>query len=82
MAKTTADLLVERLSQWGVDTIFGFPGGGGNGNFEAVRTPQDAIRFVQGGHEGAAAFAACGTRSTPAASGCVWRLLVLAGFIS
>ena len=26
MAKTAADLLVERLIDWGVDTIFGFPG--------------------------------------------------------
>jgi pyruvate dehydrogenase (quinone) len=60
MAKTTADLLVERLSQWGVDTIFGFPGDGVNGIFEALRTHQDAIRFVQVRHEEAAAFAACG----------------------
>ena len=29
MAKTVADLLVERLIDWGVDTIFGFPGAGG-----------------------------------------------------
>ncbi len=60
MAKTTADLLVERLSQWGVDTIFGFPGDGVNGIFEALRTHQEAIRFVQVRHEEAAAFAACG----------------------
>ena len=26
MAKTVADLLIERLIDWEVDTIFGFPG--------------------------------------------------------
>ena len=60
MAKTTADLLVERLIEWGIDTIFGFPGDGVNGIFEALRTNQDKIRFIQVRHEEAAAFAACG----------------------
>ena len=60
MAMTTADLLVERLIDWGVDTIFGLPGDGVNGIFEAMRTRQDRIRFVQVRHEEAAAFAACG----------------------
>ncbi len=60
MAKTTADLLVERLSEWGVDTIFGLPGDGVNGIFEALRTHQDKVRFVQVRHEESAAFAACG----------------------
>jgi pyruvate dehydrogenase (quinone) len=60
MAKTTADLLVERLIEWGIDTIFGFPGDGINGIFEALRTNQEKIRFIQVRHEEAAAFAACG----------------------
>ncbi len=60
MAKTTADLLVERLIDWGVDTIFGLPGDGVNGIFEALRTRQDEIRFIQVRHEEAAAFAAVG----------------------
>jgi pyruvate dehydrogenase (quinone) len=60
MAKTTADLLVERLIEWGVDTIFGFPGDGINGLFESLRTNQEKIRFIQVRHEEAAAFAACG----------------------
>lgn len=60
MAKTTADLLVERLNAWEVDTIFGFPGDGINGIFEALRTHQDSMRFIQVRHEEAAAFAACG----------------------
>ena len=60
MSKTAADLLVERLIEWEIDTIFGFPGDGINGIFEALRTRQDKIRFVQVRHEEAAAFAACG----------------------
>jgi pyruvate dehydrogenase (quinone) len=60
MARTTADLLVERLHAWGVDTVFGLPGDGINGIFEALRTHQDRVRLIQVRHEEAAAFAACG----------------------
>lgn len=60
MAKTVADLLIERLIDWGVDTIFGLPGDGVNGIFESLRTHKDELRFIQVRHEKAAAFAACG----------------------
>src|SRR4030095_7030979 len=60
MAKTVADLIIERLISWGVDTVFGLPGDGVNGLFEALRTRKDQIRFIQVRHEEAAAFAACG----------------------
>src|SRR5688500_6712766 len=60
MKATTSDLLVERLIDWGVDTVFGLPGDGINGIFDALRTHQDRIRFIQVRHEEAAAFAACG----------------------
>jgi pyruvate dehydrogenase (quinone) len=60
MAKTVADLLIERLLDWDVQTIFGFPGDGVNGIFEALRTREDKIKFIQVRHEEAAAFAACG----------------------
>src|SRR3954451_24561552 len=60
MGRTTADLLVDRLIAWGVDTIFGLPGDGINGIFEALRTHQDQLRFIQVRHEEAAAFAGCG----------------------
>jgi pyruvate dehydrogenase (quinone)/pyruvate oxidase len=59
MAKTGGDILVETLIDWGVDTIFGIPGDGINGVFEALRERQDKIRFVQVRHEEAGAFAAC-----------------------
>jgi len=59
MSKTVADLLVERLIGWGVDTIFGLPGDGVNGIFDALRTNKDKIKFIQVRHEESAAFAAC-----------------------
>src|ERR1700761_6355657 len=54
-----SDVLVERLLAWGVDTIFGLPGDGINGVFEALRTHKDQIRFIHVRHEEAAAFMAC-----------------------
>lgn len=60
MAKQVSDLIVERLIDWGVDTIFGLPGDGVDGFFEALRTHQNQIRFIQVRHEEAAAFAAVG----------------------
>jgi pyruvate dehydrogenase (quinone)/pyruvate oxidase len=59
MAKTAGDILVQTLLDWGVDTIFGIPGDGINGVFEALRKRQDDIKFVQVRHEEAGAFAAC-----------------------
>jgi pyruvate dehydrogenase (quinone) len=60
MAKTTGDVLFERLMAWGVDTVFGLPGDGINGFMEALRVRSDGIRFVQVRHEEGAAFMACG----------------------
>ncbi|HZS27101.1 MAG TPA: thiamine pyrophosphate-dependent enzyme [Candidatus Angelobacter sp.] len=59
MAKTAADVLIESLIDWGVDTIFGLPGDGINGIMESLRTHQEQIRFIQVRHEEAAAFMAC-----------------------
>jgi pyruvate dehydrogenase (quinone) len=60
MANTVADLLVDRLVEWGVRVIFSLPGDGINGIFEALRTRSKDIDLVQVRHEEAAAFAACG----------------------
>jgi pyruvate dehydrogenase (quinone) len=59
-----AETLVTRLVDWGVDTIFGLPGDGINGLFEALRRHQDKLRFVLVHHEEAAAFMACGYAKT------------------
>ena len=59
MAKTAADILVETMIEWGVDTIFGIPGDGINGIIESLRKQQEKIRFIQVRHEESAAFMAC-----------------------
>jgi len=59
MRRTTADVLIERLIDWGVRVVFGLPGDGINGIMEALRTRQEKISFVQVRHEEAAAFMAC-----------------------
>ena len=60
MDKTAADNLCERLLEWNVNTIYGFPGDGINGLLGALRRHQDQLRFVQTRHEEMAAFMACG----------------------
>ncbi len=62
--KTVSDVLLERLLDWGVKVIFGLPGDGINGFFEALRQNKDKVQFVQVRHEEAAAFAACGYAKT------------------
>jgi pyruvate dehydrogenase (quinone) len=70
MAKTSGDVLVETIMDWGVDTIFGIPGDGINGIIESLRKYQDKIRFIQVRHEEAAAFAACGYAKFTGRLGC------------
>jgi pyruvate dehydrogenase (quinone) len=60
MARIASEDLIERLADWGVDTIFGLPGDGINGIMEGLRRHQDRIRFVLVHHEEAAAFMATG----------------------
>src|SRR5437588_2449512 len=60
MATTGADVLIDAIRDWGVDTIFGIPGDGINGIMEALRKREKEIRFIQVRHEEAAAFMACG----------------------
>ena len=56
--KTVGDFLVERLSEWGVTRIFGYPGDGINGVFGALARANGKIEFVQARHEEMAAFMA------------------------
>jgi pyruvate dehydrogenase (quinone) len=57
---TAAEVLIDTLTDWGVDVVFGLPGDGINGIMEALRQRQDRIRFIQVRHEESAAFMACG----------------------
>jgi pyruvate dehydrogenase (quinone) len=58
MSKTVGDFLCERLSAWGVRTIFGYPGDGINGLLGALNRAGERFEFVQVRHEEMAAFMA------------------------
>jgi pyruvate dehydrogenase (quinone) len=58
MTTTVGDFLVERLAQWGVTRIFGYPGDGINGVFGALSRANGKIEFIQARHEEMAAFMA------------------------
>ena len=60
MARIASEALIERLADWGVDTVFGLPGDGINGIMEGLRRNKDKVRFVLVHHEEAAAFMATG----------------------
>src|SRR5512132_2144402 len=60
VGRIASEALIERLADWGVDTVFGLPGDGINGIMEGLRRHQDRIRFVLVHHEEAAAFMATG----------------------
>jgi pyruvate dehydrogenase (quinone) len=55
----TSDFLVERLYQWGIRMVYGYPGDGINGVMGALNRYRDRIRFIQTRHEELASFMAC-----------------------
>jgi pyruvate dehydrogenase (quinone) len=57
---TVADYLLERLRDWGVDKVFGFPGDGINGILAAWGRAENNPKFVQARHEEMSAFEAVG----------------------
>ncbi|MGI8635616.1 MAG: thiamine pyrophosphate-requiring protein [Segetibacter sp.] len=59
MATTVADFAINRISEWGIKRIFGFPGDGINGFMGALNRADKLIDFVQVRHEEMAAFMAC-----------------------
>ncbi len=55
---STANFILERLGEWGVRRIYGYPGDGINGLLGAFHDTE-RIEFTQTRHEEIAAFAAC-----------------------
>jgi pyruvate dehydrogenase (quinone) len=51
--------MIERLHDWGVDLMYGYPGDGINGLLGALNRHRDQVRFIQTRHEELAAFMAC-----------------------
>ncbi len=59
MGETVSDFLVQRLLDWDIKRIYGFPGDGINGIMGALNRAGDRPEFVQVRHEEMAAFMAC-----------------------
>jgi pyruvate dehydrogenase (quinone) len=59
MSDTVGDFLLERLSQWGVKRIFGYPGDGINGIMGAMGRKAKQFDYIRVRHEEMAAFMAC-----------------------
>jgi pyruvate dehydrogenase (quinone) len=60
MGELVADYLLERLRQWGVHRLYGYPGDGINAILGALDRADGDPEFIQVRHEEMAAFMACG----------------------
>ncbi|GAA1210770.1 thiamine pyrophosphate-requiring protein [Streptomyces rhizosphaericus] len=60
MTRKVADYILARLSEWGVEHVFGYPGDGINGLLAAWGRAENEPRFIQARHEEMAAFQAVG----------------------
>jgi pyruvate dehydrogenase (quinone) len=60
MAQTVGDYLLERLREWDVEHVFGYPGDGINGILAAWARADNKPQFVQSRHEEMSAFEAVG----------------------
>ncbi|MFE2211545.1 thiamine pyrophosphate-requiring protein [Streptomyces canus] len=60
MSTKVSDHILERLREWGVDHVFGYPGDGINGLLAAWGRADNQPRFVQSRHEEMSAFEAVG----------------------
>ncbi|MGN6569041.1 MAG: thiamine pyrophosphate-requiring protein [Flavipsychrobacter sp.] len=59
MSKSVAEFTIDRLREWGVNRIYGYPGDGINGLMGALRKTDGKMDFIQVRHEEMAAFMAC-----------------------
>ena len=59
MSMNVSDFLIQRLNEWGIHRIFGFPGDGINGIIGAIGRAGEKVNYVQVRHEEMSAFMAC-----------------------
>lgn len=59
MADSVSDFIIERLSTWGIERVYGYSGDGINGMMAALRRVEPKIRMIQPQHEEIGAFMAC-----------------------
>ncbi len=55
---TTAEFILNRLTEWGIKRVYGYPGDGINSILGAFHSVEDRLDFVQCRHEEIASFAA------------------------
>lgn len=60
MTQLVSDYVLERLREWGVHRVYGYPGDGINGFLGAYDRAEGDPEFIQARHEEMAAFMACG----------------------
>src|ERR671927_994683 len=58
MSQTVSEFVLDRLHQWGITRVYGYPGDGINGLLGAFHSEAEKIEFLQTRHEEIAAFAA------------------------
>ncbi|HVT30296.1 MAG TPA: thiamine pyrophosphate-binding protein, partial [Lacipirellulaceae bacterium] len=59
MANTVSDFILQRLTEWEISRIYGYPGDGINGLMGAMDRAEDRFQFIRVTHEEMAAFMAC-----------------------
>src|SRR6201996_3714242 len=59
MAVSVGQYVMQRMQEWGVERLYGYPGDGINGLLAGLRRNGDRPRFIQARHEELAAFMAC-----------------------
>ncbi|HEX5490880.1 MAG TPA: thiamine pyrophosphate-requiring protein [Candidatus Udaeobacter sp.] len=59
MTNNVSDFLINRITEWGLKRIYGYPGDGINGIMGALDRADGAVEYVQVRHEEMAAFMAC-----------------------
>lgn len=69
MAQTVGEYLLQRIREWGVEQVFGYPGDGINAIVAAFGAAGNEPRFVQARHEEMAAFEAVGYAKFSGATG-------------
>jgi pyruvate dehydrogenase (quinone)/pyruvate oxidase len=76
MSKIAAQVLIDRLADWGVDTVLGPTGDGINRIIEGLRRNHERTRFVVVHHEEASAFLATAHAKS---TGCLGLCLAASG---
>ena len=70
MSQHVSDFVLHRLTEWGIERVFGYPGDGINGFLGAFDRAKGHPEFIQARHEEMAAFEACAHAKFTGEIGC------------